>query len=164
MIELLRIPLVNRPGQLHDVVTTISNAGINMKALSVMHHGADASEVLLLVNHLGKAQNALTAAGRDSTVQPAIAVEVSDDTGGLASVLDTIQAADLSINDLFTFVTRVEGKALAVATFDSAERAEAALQAGGHRTVDQRTIDEEGSAPGTGPHLLDDYLGGSFFW
>ncbi len=140
VIELLRIPLENRPGQLYEIVTIMSTAGIDMKALSLTNHGGDASEVLLLVTNLIKAQEALKAKGRSSTSQPAIVVEVDDHAGGLASVLEATTTLGLSINDLFTFVTRVVGKALAVVTFEDNERAEAELRAAGVKVVNQKTI------------------------
>lgn len=164
MIELLRIPLRNRPGQLLEVVTLISRAEVDMKALSLTNHGGDSSEVLLLVNNLSKARDALVEAGRSATAQPALVVEVSDRAGGLAAVLESIKSVGLSINDLFTFVTRVEGKALAVVTFDDIEQAATLLREAGVTLVDQRTIAEDAKPHETGPYLLDDYLGGSFFW
>lgn len=168
MIELLRIPLKNQPGQLHEVVTTISEAGVDMKALSVMSHGSGHHEVLLLVNNMTRARHALDQAGWPSAAQQAVVVEVADEAGGLAAVLKATTRAQLSINDLFTFVTRVEGKALAVATFDDNNRAEARLRAAGVTTVDQRDISEssnnEDETANAQPRPLDDYLGGSFFW
>lgn len=164
VIELLRIPLQNRPGQLLEVVTLISRVEVDMKALSLTNHGGDSSEVLLLVTNLSKARDALSEAGRNATAQPALVVEVSDRAGGLAAVLEAIKGAGLSINDLFTFVTRVEGKALAVITFDDIELASALLRDAGVTLIDQQTITEDARPQETGPYLLDDYLGGSFFW
>jgi len=164
VIELLRIPLVNRPGQLFDVVTILSKAGVDMKALSLTNHGGDASEVLLLVTNMVKAREALAESGRKASSQPAVVVEVPDRAGGLASVLEATTKAGLSINDLFTFVTRVEGKALAVVTFDDNERAATLLREAGVSVVDQKAIAADGRSREAGPYLLDDYLGGSFFW
>ena len=164
LIELLRISLEDRPGQLHKVITTISKAGVDMKALSLMHHGTNHGEALLLVADLARAQKALVDAGATPSIQPAVVVEVPDRAGGLASVLEATSCANLSVNDLFTFVTRVEGKALAVATFDDGERAEELLRKAGIRTFDQQTLINGTPPANRGPHLLDDYLGGSFFW
>jgi len=69
VIELLRIPLINRPGQMFDVVTIISKAGVEMKALSLTNHGGDESEVLMLVTNLAKAREALDAEGRPSAAR-----------------------------------------------------------------------------------------------
>ncbi len=164
MIELLRISLEDRPGQLHGVITTISKAGVDMKALSLMHYGTNHGEALLLVADLARARDALVEAGRTVTIQPAVVVEVPDRAGGLASVLEATSSAELSVNDLFTFVTRIEGKALAVATFDDGDRAETVLREAGIRTFDQQTLISGTPPTNRGPHLLDDYLGGSFFW
>lgn len=164
MIELLRIPLKNRPGQLLEIVKLISRAEVDMKALSLTNHGSDSSEVLLLVTNLGRAKEALAEAGREVTTQPSLVVEVSDHAGGLAAVLGTIKEAGLSVNDLFTFVTRVEGKALAVVTFDDQNLAEAKLRDAGVQLIDQKAINADEKSLETGPYLLDDYLGGSFFW
>lgn len=164
MIELLRIPLQNRPGQLLEVVTLISRTEVDMKALSLTNHGGDSSEVLLLVTNLNRAREALAEAGRNATAQPALVVEVSDRAGGLAAVLESIKGVGLSINDLFTFVSRVEGKALAVVTFDDIERASTLLREAGVLLVDQQTITEDNKSHESGPYLLDDHLGGSFFW
>jgi hypothetical protein len=164
VIELLSVPLKNRPGQLHAVVVLIAQAGVEIKALSLMHHGPDNAEVLLLVTNLARARQALESAGRGYSLQPALVVEVSDSAGGLALVLEATMTAGLSINDLFYFVSRVEGKALAVATFDDAEHAAQLLRQAGVGVVDQKTIAGGAGARDAGPYLLDDYLGGSFFW
>jgi hypothetical protein len=164
VIEILRVPLKNRPGQLYEVVTLISKAGVDMKALSLTPYGADEAEVLLLVTNLAKAREALEAAGRACSQQPAVVVEVSDRAGGLASALEAMMKAGLSVNDLFTFVTKVEGKALAVATFDDAPRAAKLLREAGVHVIDRKTLAGGASTRDSGPYLLDDYLGGSFFW
>lgn len=159
MIKILRIPLENRPGQLHRAVTVISAAGVDMKALSLINQGPDRGEVLLLVTDLAAARRAVEKAGLDASAAPAVVVEVPDRAGGLASVLEATAKAGLSINEMFTFVTRVAGKALAVATFDDNVAAERLLQDAGIKTVQQKALVEEGEA-----RPLEDYLGGSFFW
>ena len=163
MIRILRVPLENRPGQLYGVVTVISGAGVDMKALSLSKRSPEHGDVLLLVNHLGKARKALEASGLACSVESAVVLEVPDHAGGLASVLKATTKAGLSINDMFTFVTRVAGKALAVATFDDNATAEDLLRKAGVHTVEQRDLGDEPHAPDTQPHLAD-YLGGPFFW
>jgi len=163
VIKILRVPLVNKPGQLYGAVTTISGAGVDMKALSLTNTSPDEGEVLLLVNDLAKARRALEKAGLPSTAESAVVLEVPDEAGGLASVLKATAKAGLSINDMFTFVTRLEGKALAVATFDDNGTAESLLLKAGVQTVGQDAITEELDGFNE-PHALEDYLGGSFFW
>ena len=77
VIKLLRVPLENKPGQLYGVVTIISAAGVDMKALSLTNQGPDSGEVLLLVTDLAKARKALEKAGLGCSAEPAVVPKCS---------------------------------------------------------------------------------------
>jgi hypothetical protein len=164
MIELLTIVVPNRAGQLYRVIQAISQAEVDMKALSLSGLGPDNGEVRLLVTDLPKAQAALTAAQIPSRIESAVAVVVPDRAGGLASILKVTTKAGLSIKALFTFVTHVADHALAIGCFDDNEQAESLLARAGFAVADHRAIRGADQRPTLSPPALDDYVGGSFFW
>ena len=165
MIELFTVSLENQPGRLLDVVSAVSDAGVDMKALNLTFPGPDHGEVRILVTDLKKARLAVEPLKLACGTIPAVAVEVADQAGGLASILKVAARAELSLQSIFTFITRVEGKALAVASFSDNQRAEEVLCQAGFCTVDQNGLGEDYHALDGEPRLsLNEYVGGSFFW
>ena len=60
-----------------------------------------------------------------------IAVSIDDQAGGLASVLEVVSAAGVSVEYMYAFLGRTHGKALMVIKTDDEAKAEAALKVAG---------------------------------
>ncbi len=165
VIEILTVPLEDRPSQLYRLAQAISKAGVEMKALFLSTTNQGRGEVRLIVTNIATARAALDEERLASRTEQAVAVEVPDRTGGLASILQITSDGEVSIRVLFTFITRIEGKALAVGIFDDNKKTEILFQQAGLTVVDQQAIRASDKAvTNQRQALLDDYLGGSFFW
>jgi hypothetical protein len=158
MVRQLRVTLPNRPGTLANMVTALAEAGIDMKALELSDRGpGDHGIASLIVSQVEQAAEALRATGHEVAIEEALAVEMDDRVGGLAPVLATLAAEGISVKQLYAFVTRVEGKSLAVLTVDDPAKGRSALERKGFLLLSPRSL--EGPASGAEVPGLGDFLG-----
>jgi len=109
MIRQLSIFLENRPGQLLVPCRLLGDAGIDILDLSL----ADTERfgiLRLIVEDWQRAQAVLEAAGQVVKVTELLALEVPDQPGGLARVLQVFEQAGLAVEYLYTFTVRTRGQ------------------------------------------------------
>lgn len=162
MIQQLRVTLPNEPGSLGGMVAALAEANVDMKALAVSDRGpGDHGEASLIVSDVKAATRALEQSGHAVEVSPALAVEMDDRVGGLSPVLATLAAAGINVKQLYAFVSRVEGKSLAVLSLDETDKARAELERKGFHLLEARSL--EGGSDADEPYL-GDHLGVDFIW
>jgi hypothetical protein len=161
MIKQLKVSLANRPGTLLGVVSALAEAGVDLKALQVNDRG-ESGEVRMIVSDLEKARQTLEGGGHSFEVVEAVVAEMDDRVGGLASILRLLEGASINVEALYAFVTRVQGKSLAVLNVSDKEKAEALLQDNGVKTLSSQEQLENATAPKS--TSLGDHLGVDFFW
>ena len=125
-IKQLSIFIENKVGRLQDVVDTLSENGINIRALSL----AETTEfgiLRVITPDVEKARNVLKDADVISKITDVIAVYIDDEAGGLAKMLTAITNAGINIEYMYAFLGRTEGKALMVLKADDEAKAEKAL-------------------------------------
>lgn len=126
----LSIFLENKKGRMAQVTEVLAENDINIVALSV----ADTSEfgiLRLIVNNPDKAYEALKAAGFTAMTNYVVAVEVTDEPGGLARILRTLADAGLNVEYMYAFVERATGRAALIFRFEKESEAIKVLQADG---------------------------------
>ncbi len=121
-IKQLSVFAENRSGGLLDVIHTLGNAGIDIRALNVADT-QDFGILRLIVADIDKAKELLTDSGVICTVTDVIGVKVPDTPGGLAHVLTLLAEHNVNVDYLYAFVS-VSGSSaylvLRVADNDSA--------------------------------------------
>lgn len=163
MIHQLRVKLANRPGTLQELLAVLATAGIDIKALEVSDRGPDFGEANLIVANAKQASAALTGADHEHEVSEALAVEMDDKVGGLASILAVLAGASINVTQLYAFVSRVAGKSLALISCDDVPQATRLLRAGGFRLFDEKTL-ADADRPREEADGLSDHLGLDFIW
>jgi hypothetical protein len=164
MIRQINVRLDNKPGMLGKCVGVLASKGIDIKALEVTDRGGgDFGEVHLIATRVDKAAEVLRDAGYNVEVEEVLVVEMTDRVGFLANILDLLQKKEIDIRYLYAFVSRVEGKSLAVIKVDRPEIAVEVLQEGGVPLLTQKKIDRNEPAP-TFNTSIEDHFGGDFFW
>ena len=165
MIEQLRVKLKNEPGTLKRMLGVLAAAGIDIKALGVSDRSSELGEANLIVSDAGKAADALARAGEQYQRTQVIAVEMADRVGGLESILEVLDEGRVNIDQLYAFVSRVEGKSLAVMAVNDPARAAELLRAGGFRLFGSEALKPE-SKPKQTPDStsLVDHLGLDYIW
>ncbi len=129
-VEQISIFLENKSGRLADVTGVLAKAGINIRALTLADT-TDFGILRLIVNDTEKAKQVLK--DNDFTVgkTEVIAVEVKDDPGGLATILDVIQRENINVEYMYAFLEKHEDKAIIIFRFDDLEKAIAVLNNAG---------------------------------
>jgi hypothetical protein len=109
MIRQLSLFLENRPGQLLTPCRLLGDAGIDILDLSL----ADTEQfgiLRLIVEDWQRAKAVLEAAGQVVKVTELLALEVPDQPGGLARVLQVFDRAGLAVEYLYGFTVRSRGQ------------------------------------------------------
>lgn len=116
-IKQLSIFIENKFGRLEAIVDTLSKANINIRALSLAE-AHDYGVLRVIVDDAQKAKIALNDVGVIAKITDVVAVYLDDHSGGLASVLSVLKEAELTIEYMYAFLGRKEGKALMVLKTD----------------------------------------------
>ena len=129
-IHQLSVFLENKPGQLRAACAEAAGAGINIVTLSL----ADTEQfgiLRLIVQDWQKAKTVLEKAGFVVKVTEVLAIEVSDEPGGLAKILEIVDHAGLNIEYMYAFTERRQGRAALVFRFENPDAAQQVLKATG---------------------------------
>ena len=140
-IRQISIFLENKPGQLSTICRALADAGINIATLSLADT-ADFGIVRMIVDDHEKAKAVLTEKGHVLNVCEVIAVCVPDRPGGMAEVMQALDAAGANIEYSYAFAFHKGEKAVLVFRFDDNARAENALKAAGYATLGEDEVSE----------------------
>ena len=127
-VEQISIFIENKSGRLAEITRVLSDAGINIRALSL----ADTSDfgiLRLIVNYGAKASEVLKEKGFTVSKTEVVAVEVPDRPGGLSAILQALDRESINVEYMYAFVERCGGNAVIIFRFDETDKAIAALQA-----------------------------------
>ena len=139
LIRQISIFLENRKGQLSQICRDLSAADINIATLSL----ADTSDfgiVRMIVDDHDKANDVLTRKGHVVKVTQVVAVCVPDRPGGMADVMQVLDAADVNIEYSYAFSFHKGEKAVLVFRFSDNRAAEEALAAAGFVTLTETDV------------------------
>lgn len=134
-VKQISVFLENKAGRLSEVTAILSEAGINIRALSL----ADTSDfgvLRLIVNNSDKALDALKNNGFSVGVTDVVAVEVTDRPGGLHHILEMLQQAQINVEYMYAFVQQSGKNAVMIFRFDRINEAIEILQKDGIAVVD----------------------------
>ena len=137
-VEQISIFLENKAGRLAEVTSTLADAGINIKALSL----ADTSEfgiLRLIVDKHEEAKAALKDKGFTVGRTSVIALEVPHEPGGLNKILQLLGSKGVNLEYMYGF--HHSGKnAVMIMRFDRTELAVEVMQQSGVRIFSDQEI------------------------
>jgi hypothetical protein len=122
--------LENKKGRLAEVAKLLTDEGINIRALSLADT-ADFGVLRLIVSDRARCIRVLKEHGLAAQETDVIAVEMSDQPGGLHHVVEVLDREDLNIEYMYAFVQKKGGNAIVVFKITDAARAVEALKASG---------------------------------
>lgn len=134
-VEQISIFIENKSGRLAEITRVLGEAGTNIRALSL----ADTSDfgiLRLIVNDVEKAKQALKDKGFTVNKTEVVAVEVPDQPGGLATILQVLDREQINVEYMYAFVERCGGNAVIIFRFDEIDKAIAALTANGIKILE----------------------------
>jgi len=114
--------LENRKGRLYEVCRLLGDHRISIRALHIAE-ATDFGVLRMVVDQPDVAQKVLRDHNFVANRTDVIAVEVSDQPGGLADVLQILTKEDLNVEYMYAFVEKRSDRALVVFRFDDTEKA-----------------------------------------
>ena len=133
-IKQISLFMENKPGRLAAACKILRDAKINIVTLSL----ADTQQfgiVRLIVEDWERAKEVLEKAHFAVNVHDVIAASVRDEPGGMAEILDIVEAAGVNIEYMYAFAARHGEEAVLVFRFDNLAKAEEALTAAGRDII-----------------------------
>jgi len=134
-IDQISVFVENKPGHTIEPVRLLATAGIDIRTFSV----ADTREfgiLRMIVSDPKGATDLLRKAGYVVNLTEVLAVEVPDQPGGLAGVLEVFENTEINIEYLYAFPVRRGDKAVLIFRFDNPDAAVARLQRAGINVVE----------------------------
>jgi len=128
-LKQISIFLENKKGRLWKALSILKEAGINIRALSI----ADTSEfgiLRIIVPEPENAKRALEEGNFVVKVNEVIAIGVSDKPGGLDSILEVLNKADINVEYLYAFVAKRGEQAIVVLRTEDIDAGIKALEDG----------------------------------
>ncbi len=137
MISQLTIFLENRKGHLASATRAISDAGINMHAL-YLADTEDFGVARILCDTPERAKEVLVEGGFRAAVTKVIAVELDDEPGSLATLLELCDDEDMNVEYAYCFIAD-GGKVIDVLKIGG-ENAESVLAERGYKTLEASSL------------------------
>lgn len=133
-VSQLSVFLENKSGRLADVTHTLSDADINIRALSIADT-IDYGLLRLIVNDPVKAKNVLTNEGFTVALTEVLAIEIPDRPGGLAGIIDILAESGINIEYMYAFVGTSGENAIVIFRIERVDDAIPILQGKGVRIL-----------------------------
>ena len=133
------VSIENALGRLHEVTHALGDAGINLRALSLVDTGAF-GQLRLLVSDVAKARRILMEMQIPAFVNEVLVAEIEDKPGSLSKVLKMVKDANIQVTYMYAFTGFSAGNAIMVFRFSDNDRAIEVLQANNVNLLDAKTF------------------------
>lgn len=133
-VSQLSVFLENKSGRLADTTRTLQQNRINIRALSIADT-IDYGLLRLIVNDPAAAKSALVNAGFTVALTEVLAMEVPDQPGGLANIIDILADAGINIEYMYAFVGTSGENAIVIFRIEKIDEAIPILQSKGVRIL-----------------------------
>jgi hypothetical protein len=141
MTEIKQISLFveNKPGRMAKVSKTLSDANVNIRALTIAEAG-DFGVIRMVVNDPEKGYKVLKDNGFTVSATEVLAVEMKDTPGGLYAIVNTLGESSVNVDYAYAFVTAKAQKAMLILRVDDISKAREALGAKGIKIATREEI------------------------
>ena len=135
-VKQISVFIENQPGKLAEATRYIASHGINLRAMSIADT-KDFGILRVICDDPEQSAATLREGGYITNVTEVLAVGINDAPGSLATILEIIAQAGVSVEYTYAFLgTRMAG-AFMIFRVDDNAKAAAALEAAGIKTVEQ---------------------------
>jgi hypothetical protein len=141
MSEIKQISLFveNKPGRMAKVSKTLSDAGVNIRAMTIAEAG-DFGVIRMVVDNPEKGFNVLHDSSFTVSTTDVLAVEMKDTPGGLYEIVDTLGSNKINVDYAYAFVTAKAQRAMLILRVDDIAKARQALTAKGVKIATKEEI------------------------
>jgi hypothetical protein len=120
-LKQISVFLENAPGRLYEATHALGEAGINLRALSLV----DTSEygvLRLLVSDVTRARQIMMEKQLPARVDEVVAAQIEDKPDSLAQVLEALLASGVSVRYMYAFTRFASGGAVMIFRFSDNEK------------------------------------------
>jgi hypothetical protein len=141
MAEIKQISLFveNRPGRMAKVAKTLSDARVNIRALTIAEAG-DFGVIRMVVDNPEKGHRVLKENAFTVSMTDVLAVEMLDKPGGLYEIVNTLGESGVNVDYAYAFVTAKAEKAMLILRVDDIAKARNALTEKGVKIATKEEI------------------------
>jgi len=141
MTEIKQISLFveNKPGRMAKVSKTLSDANVNIRALTIAEAG-DFGVIRMVVDDPEKGYKVLKDNGFTVSTTEVLAVEMKDTPGGLYTIVNALGESGVNVDYAYAFVTAKAQKAMLILRVDDIARAREALETKGIKIATKEEI------------------------
>jgi hypothetical protein len=125
-IKQISLFVENKPGRMAKVSKTLSDAGVNIRALTVAEAG-DFGVIRMVVDDPERGYQVLHDSGFTVSETEVLAVEMRDIPGGLYEIVNTLGESDVNVDYAYAFVTTKAERAMLIIRVDNLEKARRVL-------------------------------------
>ncbi len=126
-IKQFSIFVENQQGKMAELTRLIADAGIDLRSLSLADT-RDFGILRIIVNKPDETEKLLTENGWIFKIASVIGVKVQDIPGGVATVLEALNDANVNVEYMYAFVNRTPGRADTIFRVDDDAATLAALR------------------------------------
>jgi hypothetical protein len=139
--ELKQISLFveNKPGRMAKVSKTLSDAGVNIRAMTIAEAG-DFGVIRMVVDISEKGYQVLRDSGFTVSMTDVLAVEMKDVPGGLYEIVNALGDNDINVDYAYAFVTAKAEKAMLILRVDDIVTARTVLISKGVNVASKEEI------------------------
>ena len=138
LLKQLSVFAENRYGAIRDITGVLSEAGVNIRAISIADT-TDFGVVRLIVDKRKEAISAFRNNGMTVIETDVIALAIDDAPGAFHAVLTALTESNIMVEYCYGFVSPIQGRATIIIKCDDQEKALGCLTAKGFRML---TADE----------------------
>ena len=133
-VRQISVFLENKKGRLAEVTHTLARQKINIRALALADT-ADFGVLRIIVHNPERCLAVLKDGGFIAQVTEVLAVEVEDAPGGLAHILEVLDAEDVNVEYMYAFIQSSGKNAVIIFRFDNTDRAIEILSGSGYKVL-----------------------------
>lgn len=127
LIKQLSIFVENKSGRLAEITAIMAQAGVDIRALSIADT-TDFGILRIIVDKPDIAAEALKNAGLTVSLTNVIAIGIEDRPGGFAKAMKALNDARISVEYMYAFISRDQGRACVLLRVENNEAAIEVLQ------------------------------------
>jgi len=138
-VHQISVFLENRAGQLAEITKVLALGGVDLRAISI----AETKEygvLRMIVSNADLATGILLSHGYILSMTPVTVIEVPDQTGGLAPVLEVLAEGQIDVEYMYSLFTHKEGKAYMVFRVSEEARFAQLLEAHGLKVASKEDL------------------------
>ncbi len=140
-VKQISVFLENKAGCLAAFTKVLRENNIDMRAMSIAET-PDFGILRIIVDDTYKTACVLKEADYIFSITPVLAVEVSDEAGGLYQIVQLLGDNKINLEYTYAFITRKEGQAYMIFRVEDNEKAINVLEKNGVHIVSQEELDE----------------------